>query len=609
MPNMENPNMTPKWLAKSSTYATAVGGASFSPSASVGDMLTNARIDAIDATTASDQQRAAFIERTLRAASATVTSWTGEEVRASTYVTKGSLVVSGGDILARASSPEHAVDFTTGRLLTEASKATYLKAAERATIERRVIDYRLASHLPHRADTLAAEYAGAHLAASIATVRGREKVLAEWPGWAGYFKASEAGASVPEALHSFVNDGKAAAIVRASALLSAQALSLWPEGASAPQEIEMMAAAGREHLSTLWKHGEMLTRADAAVAAMLAAQPEGAEQPQGGAGEGDGAGEPQQVPASEAAEMLGDTHKPGAHLTSTLTQPAAPEIGAAHVKAEGDEADGRYPVHEHKARIDRYSLRSLEEGARPLIAALSRIVWESTTPPVFERGQQRGDIDEGALDRLAAFGDDRVFEVRAEKAPTTVGVQVLVDCSGSMGCHTREGTSRIEAAKRVAFALAKAFGNGGRFKVEVAGHSVGYGYGRVGRVSYDTCATPESITGLHAGGDNADGYAIAHAVDRAARMRADRRIVLLVADGEPNAHGYRGEKAARHIRGVVSSAEARGIEFLAVGIEGEMANTGAACFGPRRFISIPDTRSAGPLLARAITRLAKGGAA
>ncbi len=125
-----------------------------------------------------------------------------------------------------------------------------------------------------------------------------------------------------------------------------------------------------------------------------------------------------------------------------------------------------------------------------------------------------------------------------------------------------------------------------------------------GAVVYRPCPTPESIAGLRCGGDNADGWAIAHALDAVAAVPAQRRAVFLLADGQPSAQGYAGEAARAHVRSVVASARARGIDFLAIGIENAMRDTGPGLFGSR-FLSLPDTRSAGPLLARIIGRIGK----
>jgi Mg-chelatase subunit ChlD len=273
---------------------------------------------------------------------------------------------------------------------------------------------------------------------------------------------------------------------------------------------------------------------------------------------------------------------------------ATPTRGTRRYRVEECPAHAPYPP-DHARMV---------ESARPLIAALSRIAWDTDRPDECDRGQEAGSIDEGAMHRLAAYGDPRVFERPQEQNRATVAVHVLIDCSGSMGASVRsdETESRIGASRTVGYALATAFGRNPRYRVAVSGHDVAYGGNP--RVRFHRCKDANAIAGLRAGGDNADGYAIEHAFRLVERERADRRIVFLIADGQPAAEGY--GYAGKHIQSVIGAAASRGMDFLAVGIEGTIRpTTGRDLFGSR-FVNLDATRSAGPLLARVIARMARG---
>jgi cobalamin biosynthesis protein CobT len=242
--------------------------------------------------------------------------------------------------------------------------------------------------------------------------------------------------------------------------------------------------------------------------------------------------------------------------------------------------------------------------ARPLVQALERIAWATLTPVELERARDRGSVDEGALHRLALHGDSNVFECPPDSGTPTVALTLLIDCSGSMGAPTDVGSDRLGDAKAVAYAISKVFGARSNFRIDVAGHHAGR------NVHYRTCPTLNDIAGLHPRGNNADGFAIQYAVQRLRKVPATRRVLVLVADGYPSAAGYGSEAAERHVRRVVDSACASGVEFLGIGVEGCLeARVARSMYGPGRFVDIGAIRSAGPFLGRFLGRIAAAGGA
>lgn len=600
-----------KWLHRTADYLARTSGPTASPSRSVADALRSTVEPLPPEAPDSDgyypsgyyERAAQFLQATLARAAATVSAWTEEATTATTSPNgpRGSLFVSGAGILARGADPDAAADYATGRLLVAASQREYLLVRERDEIRGATAAYHAAAGAGRAVTHHAPDYAAGHLAATVATVRGRERVLDKWPGWSGYFAAAEGERTTPAEAEAFLR-GKAPAIVRAAYALGREA-----EGhtlpADLPADIEAMLDLGRPFLAAKWGRGEYLAQARRAIEAMT--PPAGPDPEQdGGTDPGEGGGEA--APGCEAEAMNPTAEDRATPREEATSDPDRSDLHGGGKPSRAAATARRFPVAIEPAPApDARELAEMRNLARPLVAALSRIQWDSTEPPTVDHGQDSGEIDEGALAFLAAWSEPRVFQRRQEQGRATVAVQILIDCSGSMGAGTRGGSYRLADARAVGYAMATAF-NGSRYRVAVAGHDCRYGLDAhpTGAVVYRPCPTLESIAGLRCGGDNADGWAIAHALDAVAAVPAQRRAVFLLADGQPSAQGYGGEAARAHVRSTVASARARGIDFLAIGIENAMRYTGPGLFGSR-FLSLADTRSAGPLLARIIGRIGK----
>lgn len=593
-------------FAKSASFAAAVSGASFSASAAIRSTIDHA-FPRFDGASPYDRRRI-FVEHAIRSAGAVLTAYNGgEPVNVATSAPFDAagclLVVDPETILGWATTdPDAAVDYATGRLLTQASAGEVLRAGEIRFIRDAVRNSRNRADVSLTAETIDRDYATAHLAAGVAATRGRERVLAKWPGWASYFAAAGI-ADVPKGLAEYTTNPKHPAIRRASASIVAR-LNGWrvpedPKLAAAITEGEAAARAAR------WKLGTVVADADAVIGAVIAHLP---KEENGKGNEGDGAEPPPEhqddetqpptqdadaIPGSEAEETQGRERQPSLNDSRIMQEirPTPPSCDPPNANVT------EYSVARLPVQPSRRHAEQMRSNAAPLLAAVRRVAWDTLQPPQFDRGQATGELDEGAMHRLAAWADPEVFEVREDEGRGRVAVFLLVDCSGSM-----QSGGRITDARAVAFALATAFGSLPRYTLRIAGHDVGYG---PRRVRLWQCEKPDAISGLVACGDNADGFAIHAAMREIEAVPAERRAVLLLADGQPNAHGYGGVNAARHIRTIVEAGEKRGTQFLALGIGGSMVSSGAALFGRRRFVSIPDTRSAGPLLARVMARMGR----
>jgi hypothetical protein len=602
----QNPTLPP-WIQPSEHYTRTITGRTFSPSASVAGHVRNrlAPLAPADRETVSDNtpsydRRTAFLGDVLRAAAGTVAAWTGERVEAATgreCSRQTALTTSAGEILRRAGNPLDAVDHATGALLTTAAQRRFLTATER---ERMRSVAHFAAMRRDAGETASQDiqdqYAAGILAGAVAATRGRELVLQEWPGWAGYFKASESP-TLADDVTAYVAAPNNPKILRAMAALAHEIRTGTP--VAVPDELRPAVDAGRSHLAKRWAKGKHLERAHNAVAEMrchLVEDPADPPPPSDGDGnEGNPDAESGPVPGSEPDRWNNrdDSTDVRAKVSADPGEPTEAPIP--------EDGHDRYPVQERRRDAWPTGIAAMRRDAEPLIQALRRIAWDSMVSVDRERGQRRGDVDDGALYRLACENDERVFELPPDVGSSSVALTLLVDCSGSM----RHG--RISDAKAVAYALHTVFGSRPGFTVAVAGHDVGYYPPHGGKCHYWLTDGGDHIASLDARGDNADGYAIQHAIRRTLAMPGDRRAVVLLTDGYPNAKQYGTEAASSHVRAVVERGEAAGVQFRAIGVDGCLEPGPArAMFGPGRFASIGPVRGAGPFLGRFIANLARG---
>lgn len=212
-----------------------------------------------------------------------------------------------------------------------------------------------------------------------------------------------------------------------------------------------------------------------------------------------------------------------------------------------------------------------------------------------QRGLTRGKLDTGNLSRLAA-GDDRIFKRKIEHRTRDVAVELVVDCSGSMG------GSKIQTAMATAWIMAEVLQKLG-ISHEIIGFTTGwmqdqrdrdlwdeYQDGvRAGRhfdraeplhypifKSFDErfgieqkkrmCSFPY-VRGAMSG--NCDGESVQYAYERlckaALKGKPKGRMMIVLSDGMP-ACGVDGYKLNAHLKHVVNRIEADGVNIVGIGI-------------------------------------------
>lgn len=253
-------------------------------------------------------------------------------------------------------------------------------------------------------------------------------------------------------------------------------------------------------------------------------------------------------------------------------------------------------------KFEDYMLTNLEDETRSMVGVMQKDIERMmaarsavTRVGGFRSGRLRG----GALHRLRV-SDDRVFERKQTNTSKEVAVTLLVDCSGSMS-----GGRKINTAMTAAFALSSTLERVG-IKHEVLGFTTGTfelegGEGTPGReidperLEEDQRRIGRPYTRTEAimmpifkaenerltsevkrrfadaphhmrKRNNIDGESLEYAALRLAGRRADRKVLMVLSDGNPACHGDNWA-LERHLKAVTAQIEKMGIECIGIGIQ------------------------------------------
>lgn len=163
----------------------------------------------------------------------------------------------------------------------------------------------------------------------------------------------------------------------------------------------------------------------------------------------------------------------------------------------------------------------------------------------------------------------------------SLSVAILVDESGSMMGRN------IEAAKAATIAL-----------YEMC-RDLDIPYGVFGHTCYDphvqmTCycrfesrdpMDKYRLLRICAQRNNRDGAALRYTADLLSKQQTDRRLLIIISDGQPEAHGYSGEPAKRDMQQVIADYERRGVKFIAAAIDSDKRAI-EHIYGSQRFLDI-----------------------
>lgn len=196
-------------------------------------------------------------------------------------------------------------------------------------------------------------------------------------------------------------------------------------------------------------------------------------------------------------------------------------------------------------------------------ALRAALVFRNSAPQHDVKLLKSGELDDEELYRWG-MGDYRVFSERVVEAKPDVFMGLLCDISGSMRGQ------KLQTTQRLAQLLTWAVHDQEGIQTQVWAHTA------------DVDDTASEVYRIWERGDplsrlglistlphmnNADGFAIGEVVRQMMDVDQPERVLIVLADGQPSAHGYGGQPAFNHIRSVVRWAATRNVRVIQVAID------------------------------------------
>ncbi len=227
-----------------------------------------------------------------------------------------------------------------------------------------------------------------------------------------------------------------------------------------------------------------------------------------------------------------------------------------------------------------------------------------TRPSNDTREMLSGDLDEDELYRYAAK-DMRIFKDATENVVPDASVYLLVDCSGSMGSWEYEGPAYHST--QIAQLFVEALARHPNVKVKVLGHTGQSEDNRTGGSFYRIWEQGDPLERLTSFGNieysqNFDGWAIAWAGTLLMKEPTDQKVLIVLADGEPEARGYGGVAAMDHVRSVTDQLDRKGVLVVQVALS-RYLNEGNQARMFKHFITTGKEHSVMPYVIRKLTTL------
>lgn len=228
------------------------------------------------------------------------------------------------------------------------------------------------------------------------------------------------------------------------------------------------------------------------------------------------------------------------------------------------------------------------------------LVFRASAPEWTEKLLKAGEIDDEELYRLAA-GDERVFSQRVIEAKPDVLLGLLVDLSGSM--HGE----KLAIAQRLAQVFVWSLHDAEGVETRVWGHTANTDEDEADVFRIWEPADPMSRLGLISSlphMNNADGHAIAYCARQMMDREQPEKVLVVLSDGLPHAHGYGNEAAMAHIRTVCRWAASRGVRVIQIAIDPDdlRPEDQNAMFGDGNWVGYTDQASLPRHLAGVLAR-------
>lgn len=309
--------------------------------------------------------------------------------------------------------------------------------------------------------------------------------------------------------------------------------------------------------------------------------------------EGDASGEPTEDGAGEV------THESGAEDPSTV-DPASPFTRAGDARAEADlrsdPAGIRYREWDEYAERFRpdevtvHARTAAEQGdawATELLrthAPLVRQIRARFAPLRAQRARLRAQRSGDELDLdacVAALVDmqrgqpptDRLYRI-TKPARRTLAIMLLVDVSGSTSAPVADGRSVLDVERLTLLLASEALEELGDPYAVLAFSGSGRNDVRIDTVKafgeHDAGLVRRRVSALASARNTRLGAALRHATARLNAQPAERRLLLLLSDGQPNdVGGYQGSYAIGDSRHAVLEARASGVHLFCLTVDRE----------------------------------------
>ena len=190
------------------------------------------------------------------------------------------------------------------------------------------------------------------------------------------------------------------------------------------------------------------------------------------------------------------------------------------------------------------------------------------------------------------YNDFKCFESRSiQKDVPDMAVGLVIDESGSMSWNDRD-----EAARAAAICLYELFEKIPRMDIAIFGHSADMGYSSgVDIFPYVDFGIKEKdalkkLTAIHARCNNLDVIPIKLMAEKLLKQPVGMRMMIIVSDGLPAAHGYGGENACQELKETAEYYSRQGIEIIAAAI-GDDKERIKEIYKGQRFLDISDLSS------------------
>jgi nitric oxide reductase NorD protein len=318
----------------------------------------------------------------------------------------------------------------------------------------------------------------------------------------------------------------------------------------------------------------------------------------------------------------GDEQQAGEIGTATNSREASPAPGGILYR-EWDEYAGRYRPDEVTvhARIAPDMEDSWATDVLRTYAPLVRQIRGRFAPLRAHRARLRAQRSGDELDldacvaalvdlRRGHLPDDRLYRV-TRPARRTLAIMLLVDVSGSTNAPMADGRTVLEVERMTLLLASEALDELGDPYAVLAFSSSGRHDVRVDAVKtfadHDPGVVRRRISALTSERNTRLGAAVRHATAVLNAQRAERRLLLVLSDGQPNdIFGYQGSYAIGDSRRAVLEARASGVHPFCLTVDREEQEYLPHLFGTNGYRVLRDPGQLPAVLLQVVMQLLPG---